>query len=76
MARYMATVRTRCATAFGIRTTSARAFAFQTQSVKAYVYQTQTRSVKAFAFVALPIPSCMSVHMPALPTRYGRTYTY
>jgi hypothetical protein len=83
----MATVRTRCATAFAFRTTSARAFAFQTQSVKAYVYQTQsvkayvyqTQSVKAFAFVALPyLPSSgqrMSVHMP-LPTRRGRTYAY
>jgi hypothetical protein len=46
--RHMATVRTRCATAFGIRTTSARAFAFQTQSVKAYFFQ--TISVKAYAY--------------------------
>jgi hypothetical protein len=59
----MATVRRRCATAFGIRMTSARPFAFQTQSVKANSFQTtsvkayvyQTRSVSAFAFVALPI---------------------
>jgi hypothetical protein len=57
------------------RKTSGWAFAFQTQSVKACVYQMQTRSVQAFAFVALPIPSCMSVHMP-LPTRHGRTYAY
>jgi hypothetical protein len=32
-------------------------------------------SVEAFAFVALPIPSGMSVHMP-LPTRCGRAYAY
>jgi hypothetical protein len=59
----MTTIRTRCATAFGIRTTSARVFAFQTQSVKAYSFQMQSvkayvyqmQSVRSFAFVALPI---------------------
>jgi hypothetical protein len=73
----MATVRTRCATVFGIRTTSARVFAFQTQSVKAYsfqtasvkayVYLTQTPSVKAFAFVALPYLPITHVSSHAAP---------
>jgi uncharacterized protein YaeQ len=58
---------------------SVNVYVYQTQSIKVYVYQTQTRSVRAFAFVALLyLPSSgqrMSVHMP-LPTQRGRAYAY
>jgi hypothetical protein len=60
------------ASAFSFQMLSVEAYSFQTQNVKVYIYQTQNRSVKAFAFMALPyLPSSgqrMSVHMP-LPTR-------